>query len=119
MHSAFSTGEQELIPLVTVSADPNSDYNQNSVNATQDKIFLLSITEACNYDYDKQCKPTKFAKAIGVGVDFMGHGQWWLRSSDYHNAAYVDGGGSVIESGVGVLWGYSAVRPVMWINLTP
>ena len=41
--------EKEKIPLTDVSADINPEFNTNAGNATQDKVFLLSIIEAEKY----------------------------------------------------------------------
>lgn len=46
INNAFSAEEQAMIPTATVSADKNPDSSTDPGNATQDKVFLLSITEA-------------------------------------------------------------------------
>lgn len=45
-NAAFSDWEKDMIPTITVSKDKNPDYTTNPGSVTQDKIFLLSITEA-------------------------------------------------------------------------
>lgn len=121
INAAFSSYEKAMIPTVTVSADKNST---NPGNATQDQVFLLSITEANKYfgsDSARQCKPTDYAFANGAYVNSVnGNCGWWLRSpgvTQYsaHSAAYVHNSGGVYESGSDVDIGTSAVRPAMWI----
>ena len=123
INAAFSSYEKAMIPTVTVSADKNST---NPGNATQDQVFLLSITEANKYfgsDSARQCKPTDYAFANGAYVNSVnGNCGWWLRSpgvTQYsaHSAAYVHNSGGVYESGSDVDIGTSAVRPAMWISL--
>lgn len=121
--AAFSADEKSMIPTVTVSADKNPEYSTNPENATQDQVFLLSITEANKYfgsDSARQCKPNDYAIANGVYVSSSnGNCRWWLRShGDYQNtAAYVYYDGSVGEYGYYVSVG-EAVRPAMWINIS-
>lgn len=123
INAAFSSYEKAMIPTVTVSADKNST---NPGNATQDQVFLLSITEANKYfgsDSARQCKPTDYAFANGAYVNSVnGNCWWWLRSpgvTQYsaHSAAYVHNSGGVYESGSDVDIGTSAVRPAMWISI--
>lgn len=126
INAAFSSYEKAMIPTVTVSADENPDYSTNPGNATQDQVFLLSITEANKYfgsDSARQCKPTDYAFANGAYFNSVnGNCWWWLRSpgvTQYsaHSAAYVHSSGGVYESGSDVDIGTSAVRPAMWISL--
>ena len=126
INAAFSSYEKAMIPTVTVSADENPDYSTNPGNATQDQVFLLSITEANKYfgsDSARQCKPTDYAFANGAYFNSVnGNCWWWLRSpgvTQYsaHSAAYVHSSGGVYESGSDVDIGTSAVRPAMWISI--
>ncbi len=121
--SAFTADEKAMIPTVTVSADKNPEYSTNPGNATQDKVFLLSITEASKYfssDNARQCKPTEYAVAGGAYVNSSnGNCWWWLRSPglDQGSAAYVSIGGGVNEYGNLVPYDDVAVRPALWIDL--
>lgn len=120
INAAFSSYEKAMIPTVTVSADKNST---NPGNATQDQVFLLSITEANKYfgsDSARQCKPTDYAVANGSRESHSGNlCWWWLRSpgSTQDSAAYVYSSGGVIESGNDVDYNDGAVRPAMWITM--
>lgn len=67
-NAAFSGYERAMIPTVTVSADENPEYSTDHGNATQDRVFLLSIDEANKYfgsDSERRCKPTDYAAVIG------------------------------------------------------
>ena len=122
INAAFSADERTMIPTVTVSADKNPDYSTNPGNATQDQVFLLSITEVNKYfssDSARQCKPTDYAVANGAWESDSGNCWWWLRSpGDYQNsAANVYAYGDVNECGSNVNDADNAVRPALWIDL--
>lgn len=129
LNNAFSAEEQALIQSTTVSADKNPDYSTNPDNATTDKVFLLSITEAEKYfdsDETRRCAPTPYAIAQGAYTNdsykpTAGDAGcwWWLRSPGaLHtyaagvciNGAF-DSGGSYVNRDAG------GVRPALWINL--
>ena len=122
LNAAFSSTEQAMIPTVTVSADKNPWYSTNPGNATQDKVFLLSITEANKYfkiNSARQCKPTAYANVQGASTNSSGFGWWWLRSPGnlQNHAAYVSFEGIVIGYGSHVNYVGSAIRPALWIDL--
>lgn len=128
INNAFTEEEQAMIPTVTVSADKNPEYSTNPGNATQDKVFLLSITEANKYftsDEARRCAPTDYAIAQGAYTSdsYKVGGRatcWWrLRSPGFIQgyAAFVNYGGDVNEYGRGVSYADRAVRPALWINL--
>jgi hypothetical protein len=69
INSAFSADEKAMIPATMVSADKNSKYSTNPGDATQDQVFLLSITEVNNYfgsNSVRKCKNTDYAVANGA-----------------------------------------------------
>ena len=123
INSAFSSDEKTKIPTVTVSADKRPGHSADPGNATQDQVFLLSITEANKYfnsNGARRCEPTDYAVANGSSESNSGNFcRWWLRSpgATQDSAAYVFSGGGVIESGNDVDIGTSAVRPAMWISI--
>jgi len=128
LNAAFSTAEQKAIPTVTVSADKNPSYSTNPGNATQDKVFCLSITEVNKYfknDEARKCAPTQYAinnNAYTSGsykVDGKATCYWWLRSPVNFGkyAAIVNLGGTVYSSGDGVNRSDNAVRPALYIDL--
>lgn len=123
INAAFSANEKAMIPTVTVSADDNPYYSTNPGNATQDQVFLLSITEVNKYfssNSARQGEPTNCAVASGAYVNSSnGNCWWWLRSPGYNqnSVATVISGGVVDEGGYGVSSGNGAVRPALWIDL--
>ena len=116
LKSAFSEEEQAMIPTVTVSADKNPSYNTNAGNATQDRVYLLSLAEAKTYfgsNSERVCEATDYVNAKNTSK------MWWLRSPGGYqdNAVYVDANGNVYERGTQVTDVRAAVRPVLWIDL--
>ena len=128
LNEAFSEAEQTIIQTTEVSADRNPDWSTDPGNATNDKIFLLSIIEAYTYfasDEASMCAPTAYAIANGAWtydyykVDGAATCCWWLRSPGYSQdyAADVTIGGGVYSYGSPVSFDNSGVRPALWINL--
>ncbi len=122
INSAFSADEKSMIPTVTVSADKNPKHSTNPGNATQDQVFLLSITEVKKYigaPETLECKPTAYAVAKGAEKDRRDNCNWWLRTIGERQttADVVDCDGDVRESGFGVHATDVAVRPALWIDL--
>ncbi len=129
MNDAFDSPEKEIIAKETVSADKNPKYSMNPGNSTNDKVFLLSITEVKKYfttDEARKCAPTAYAKSQGAWTSDSyktASGEatcwWWLRSPgpSQNHAAYVNIGGSVDYYGRSVDNDNDCVRPAMWISL--
>lgn len=118
INSAFTADEKAMIPTVTVSADKNPEYSTNPGKATQDQVFLLSITEANKYfsdDSARQCETTNYA--VAKGADY-GNCGWWLRSPGTYEwcAAGVVSSGTVDKNGYFFTHAYPAVRPALWID---
>ncbi len=123
LNEAFSEDEQTLIPTATVSADKNPQYDTSPGENTQDKAFLLSISEANKYfsnNTERQCEPTAYAVAQGVYNNFGGFCWWWLRSPGCVQVSAADVGsvGSVNFGGDRVNFDKSAVRPALWIDVS-
>ena len=117
--AAFSAEERAMISSVTVPADGNPEYNTNPGNATQDKVFLLSLAEAKRYfrnQYARECSATLYAVESGAN---RGGCDWWLRSPGAHQnmASDVWGNGEIQETGWEVNNDSCAVRPTLWIDL--
>ena len=129
LSDAFSSEEQTKIQSTTVSADKNPQYDTNPGNATTDKVFLLSITEAEKYfgsNEARKCAPTAYAIAQGTytsddyeTADGDPTVWWWLRSPGYIRsyAAYVNSFGSVYAFGNNVHSVDAGVRPAIWVSL--
>lgn len=123
LNTAFSADEKSRIPAVTVPADKNPSHDTDPGNATQDKVFLLSITEANRYfgsNSERACKPTMYATAKGAFVSSTdGNCKWCLRSPGLNQyfAAYVNSSGVILEFGYFIYVDSEAIRPALWINL--
>ena len=127
---AFSSSEQTQIATVTNQNPDNPEYGTKGGSATRDRIFALSIDEATKYfrDYDdRMAAPTGYAKKLGCYVSggcSLPNGEktgwWWLRSPGYgsSDAASVNTGGNVSQSGSDVNSNHGAVRPAFWLNLS-
>ena len=134
--TAFTAEEKSKIVSSSVPAHANPSYSTSPGNATTDKIFLLSITEANNYfatDAKRQADATRYAVKQGVYVkgsesgttssdgtctDVRCYAYWWLRSpgrTTYY-AAYVGTDGSVYHYGLSVSLDSSGIRPAMWVQ---
>ena len=122
LNTAFTEEEKEMIPTVGVSADKNPEYSTNPSNATEDKVFLLSIEEANRFfgsNSARMCKPTEFAIKKGAWKGQEGYGWAWLRSPGYRSRMVAD----VTEAGHVRTYGNlvdnatATVRPALWIAL--
>ena len=136
INTAFTATERAKILSSIVPAHANPKYSASPGNATTDKIFLLSITEANNYfssNDDRKADATHYAVKQGVYVcgstsgkhtsdgtctDVHCYADWWLRSpgnsSDY--AASVGTNGSGYYYGYDVNRDGRGVRPALWIE---
>jgi len=116
INTAFSADERAKIPTVRVSADKNPKYDTNPGNPTQDKVFLLSVSEYETYfSIVKTCYPTAHAVANGVddGAIFLWlrtPGAWQNWAADFYYGGEGDWCGSSVEDD-------NAVRPAIWIDL--
>lgn len=131
INNAFSTEEQARIETTKVSADKNPNFI-NSIdpgNATQDRVFLLSVTEVYNYfesNDERKCGTTEYAaQAQNVytsdshSADGKATCYWWLRTpGDSQNIATRGGiDGHIVHVGNGVNADRHGVRPALRITL--
>ncbi len=128
LNNAFSAEEQAKIATTNVSADKNRLYGTNSGNSTNDKVFLLSTTEAekyfPTYELGKGI-PTAYARSKGpvlTAIDGVIVTPWWLRTNGIsqrfatrvHWKAY----DAVEYTGAPVYSRHDyCIRPAMWINI--
>ena len=95
-NTAFNDLQKQMIITTTVdnsAASTGLSSNSYACENTQDKIFLLSYTEARNSSYGldsttaRQKKTTDYAQAQGAytstSSSYAGPGRWWLRSPDH------------------------------------
>ena len=133
--TAFTAEEKAKIVLSNVPAHANPNNSTSPGNATTDKIFLLSITEAKNYfatDAKRQADATRYAAKQGVWVlgsesgtaskdgtctDIHCYALWWLRSpgSSANSAVLVHCEGWLDSDFVSFTG--RGVRPALWVNL--
>ncbi len=122
LNAGFTTQEQERISLTTVPAEKNPDHDADPGNTTQDKIFLLSISEAEKFlpaAEDRKCTVTDYGTKQGVWVDEEGYCSWWLRNPGQAEsyAACVLRSGSIDTEGSYVVYADVGVRPALWLKL--
>lgn len=123
LNAVFSDSEKEMIPTVMLSAD-DTIYKSDPGNATQDRVFLLSLSEVEKYltSYDaRKCMPTDYAIANGAyAASDSGYCcWWWVRTPGMKQnyAASIHKDGLLHEIGEPVDTGGIAVRPAIWISL--
>ena len=119
--TAFSSDEQEMIVKVKVKAHLNTKWILSYQGlSTYDKIFLLSLTEAREYEDEERysvlkCKGTEYANETHWSLRSVGIGGGEEYSSKTFNS-YVDGNGAVNDFGTSIVDDIG-VRPAMWIDL--
>ena len=135
LNTAFTSAEQAAIRNTTVVNGDNPYYGTEGGANTTDKVYLLSIAEACNTVYGfngefradsetREAKNTAYAKECGastwMGTEYEGNDDWWLRSpgrlSD--DASYVYFIGCGVYDGYDVNYDHFAVRPALHLNLS-
>ena len=124
LNSAFTDDERSRIQTVTVTADPNPDYDTDPGNDTQDRIFVLSLKEYAELFRsadDRLCKPTAYTIAMGAYVNSdLNYCCPWARTPGYEAsyAANLYSDGDFYTSGDNVDSFIITVRPAMWIDCT-
>ena len=123
-NTAFDSTERAKIKISTVINENNPLNGTAGGNNTNDKLFLLSYTEAMTPAYSfssnttRVAQGTDFAKSQGLYVDWESC-YWWLRSpgSDPGSAGVVGADGDVYTAGGSVHGTVFGVRPAFKINL--
>ena len=135
LNMAFTSAEQAAIKNITVVNEDNLYYGTEGGVNTTDKVYLLSIAEACNTAYGfngefrtvsetREAKNTAYAKECGAwtstSTEYEGNGDWWLRSpgDDSIDASDVDGYGYGHVYGMNGYIDRGAVRPALHLNLS-
>ena len=121
LNSAFSVDEQEEI--LAKEKDSSVWYAGDTDFSTEDKVFLLSESEANKYfdsDEERKCTPTDYVVALGPSDGDIS--AWWLRTPKKarENAFLVSGSGYISDYSVmkrNMVNRYHAVRPAIWIDL--
>ena len=129
----ISLGATKSAIAETCNSNPNNPwFGTSGGNATNDKVFLLSLDEVCRYFGDST---TRLSKKGGTrSIDYFGDKNnpkrianyvsegaswWWLRSPGFFSseAADVHTDGDVVVRGRDVRNGSGGVRPALWLNL--
>ena len=118
-NAAFSEEEKNRILLTKLHTEDDPDYHTSGGNDTEDRVFLLSKTEAAQYltQYERRITKTSFAFAQD---SFSGWGSdWWLRSPgcDPTCADHVGTDGQIPKGGYYVNTKWNSVCPAMWVEL--
>lgn len=126
---AFSASEKEAILTTTVVNEDNLE-TEGGID-TQDKLFLLSISEARNENYGfpnrsegysntLSAKNTEYVINKDVYNSYLNDGKWWLRSPGVYSnsASYVDMGGEIWGPGGDASCEGFGVRPALHIDLS-
>lgn len=125
--SAFALGNGSILTTTVDNSATSTGYSSNeyACKDTDDKVFLLSYSEAQNSDYgfssasNRIAYATDYAKCQGIYVRSSNNASsWWLRSPDCnysHYARYVFDDGR-INNGTVTIDDFG-VRPAMRINL--
>ncbi len=114
LNEAFSPEEQQKIVSARVQNPANPMFGTDGGDATEDRVFLLSVEEEEQFFAAGACKATGFASISGAD---RWRGCWWLRTSGKNRtgAAFVDEDGFISYSGIGVET-RMAVRPALWVD---
>ena len=131
INEAFTENERRIILTTTVTADINR-YHDNipQGNDTEDKLFLLSLSEAERFfplpdsspsttsdpsEFLCSCKETPYSS----GQKEYFYTNWLLRTkgSDLYRVCYVFWEGVFHAAGVAIEADINAVRPAMWIEI--
>lgn len=124
-NAAFTGAQKNNIYTTSVANENNAVYGTSGGNTTNDKIFLLSATEAANYlNTDGKRMSNCTAYALSQNADPALRNQttqssyWWVRTPGMFNydAAYVHYTGSVRYDGMAVANVIGGIRPAMWVN---
>ena len=129
LDAAFSAKEQNAIVVTAVVNDDNPVYGTDGGNDTNDRIFLLSISDVSNRNYFPSYTNFSTNTAYVAGGGKLGKGMngtgepdwWWLRSPGFYNwqAAFMDWeDGSPVTDGNPVNNKTAAVRPAFNLNLS-
>lgn len=120
--AAFSEREKERIVTTYLEPEQNPYYDTDPGTATEDKVFILSASEAEKYfasDSDRRCIGTWYQESLGSykRIDQI---DWWLRTpgKDTEHIAFVFADGSIRYAGEEHCCRSSLnVRPAIWLSI--
>ena len=118
INNAFSSSDKNIILSSTLANDDANEVGES----TNDKVFVLSMTEASKYfssDSGRKTQATSYAISNGAKE---GNTYWQLRtissftSPTTYTSYYATV--SVGENGKFVYIRYAAIRPAMWVDVS-
>lgn len=128
LNTAFKEKEQSFIPVVLNQNKDQSAVGTDGGADTEDRVFLLSETEASiylnseiNQDMIGKARSTRYCEDHNTETNEEGYVSWWLRSPGVYpySAQFVDQNGKLYLSGAYVDIDYQfAVRPAIWLDLS-
>ena len=113
---AFTPEEQEAILMTEVdNSVGNPIFRVDGGNNTLDRVWLLSREEMESFfptEGERLCEPTRATR----NASLRGYSAWWLRSPGYlpSLAEYVGSTGGLLDGDVDR--GFTAIRPVIWVE---
>lgn len=125
---AFSEEEGAAIQTVTVTNEDSLVSGIEGGNDTQDKVYLLSLTEVIRSRYgflpsigesvERAAAGTKYAENNDI-MDFDLDSYWWLRTpgDSQTSAAVISPSGQIGANGMPVDFAPLGVRPVLHMDL--
>ncbi len=118
LNAAFTAEEQNRIQMTSLPAEKNPDFDHPTGEATEDKIFILSMGEVEKYLPNQEDRICHATKAAEEGMFIKADGcYWWTRNPGYspESFARVQNDGSIFTYGSYVFVTSQAIRPAMWI----
>lgn len=129
--TAFSEEDKKLIWKTKVTGDMDRKYNSKLGEDTEDKVFLLGVSQSffyfedskIAYDVNRRGKLTAYAIAQGGWIDerqgeYYGNGRWWLSLPSDGGIVCMQPTGSFEFRGYSANDKSTAVRPVIWVRRT-
>lgn len=125
VEKAFTKIEKCMIPFTTIRPDKDVNVYGTHGENTNDKVFVLSPSEAQAYlatEEERVGKSTELSKAQGIYVNAENEGiWWWLRTPGWnpmnYTQTYVNNTGEIKLQGDPVNHTENGVRPALWIGL--
>ena len=124
IQTAFSDEQQSYILTTSVKAEKNPVHHTHGGYDTEDKVFVLSISEFekyCTYDEARLGKVNPYVLEKGAYENLtLNTGHWWLRTPGIAmgRAAYVTSSGTLMHYGEIIESVIYCVRPAMWIEVS-
>lgn len=135
LQNAFNSCEMSAIKNTIVANEGNQKYHISGGKDTEDKVYLLSISEATNASYGFASRMGNTNARKSANTEYVANGGsvdskymkdagdcdwWWLRSPGFscRMASDVDENGRVYEKGMNVGVRNRAVRPALHLNLS-